>query len=150
MLEAVAAPEQVELDPPEARGKPVANTRAHCRLGRHDNAAPPTASTPCGLTLPGAGTAGWTSVSVNGDADGSVVRCNKKGVTTPVLLTFQTFKIVINTEGDADFYIDGVEQATELLAVSPSTLLCMALAIESGGASRSVDVDYWDIWVGRS
>ena len=107
------------------------------------------ASNAAGFAFTGAGTADWKMVSVNGNADGSVVRANVNGVTTPVLLTWQTFKVVLNADGDADYYIDGVEQGRENLAVSPSTLLNFAAALQSGGAGRSLDIDYREIWAGR-
>ena len=88
-------------------------------------------------------------VSVNGDGDGSVARANTGGATTPVLTTWQTFKVVLNVDGDAQYYIDGINHGGELLAVSPTVLLNFAAALQSGGTARSVDVDYVEIWAGR-
>ena len=107
------------------------------------------ASNAAGFTYTGAGTGSWKAVSVNGDADGSVITCNVGGATTPVVGTWQTLKIVINSEGDARFFINGIDQGEELLAVSPSTLLNSAIALQSGGTARSLDVDYIEIIAGR-
>lgn len=108
-----------------------------------------TASNAVGFTYTGAGTANWKAVSVNGDADGTVITCNTGGVTTPVVGTWQTFKIHVNADGDADYYIDGVHQGTEALAVSASTLLNIFVAQEEGGTARSTDIDYFEVWAGR-
>jgi hypothetical protein len=116
------------------------------------------ASNVAGFAYTGAGTANWKAVSVNADADGSVITCNKihtkadgtqSAVTTPVVGEWQTFKVVINSEGDADFYINGSWQGTELLAVAPTTTLIPAVALQSGGTARSLDVDYIDVVSGR-
>ena len=103
------------------------------------------ASNAAGFAFTGAGTADWKMVSVNGDADGSVARANANGVTTPVLTTWQTFKLAINRDGDVDYYIDGVFQGRENAAVSPTTLLAWAVAQQDGGAARSTDIDY--VWI---
>ena len=108
-----------------------------------------TASNAVGFAFTGAGTADWKAVSVNGDADGTVTRCNVGGATTPVLTTWQTFKVVINADGDADYYIDGIFQVREDLAVSPTTLLNFFVAQQDGGAARSTDLDYIEVWAGR-
>ena len=108
------------------------------------------ASNAAGFAYTGGGTADWKAVSVNGDADGSVFRCNNKGATTPVLTTWQTFKVVINEDGDADYYIDGVWEGREDLAVSTSTLLGFGACQEDGGAARSTDIDYVYQSAGRS
>ncbi len=108
------------------------------------------ASNAVGFAYTGAGTASWKAVSVNGDADGTVTACNKGGATTPTVATFQTFKIVLNQDGDADYYIDGTWQAREDLAVSATTLLAPAVAQQDGGTARSTDIDYLYINAGRS
>jgi len=102
-----------------------------------------------GFTYTGGGTADWKAVSVNGDADGTATRCNVGGATTPAVGTWQTFKVHVNADGDADFYIDGIWQYTEALAVSPTTLLNIFVAQEEGGTARSVDIDYFEVWADR-
>ena len=102
-----------------------------------------------GFAFTGAGTADWKAVSVNGAADGAITRCNTGGATTPVLLTWQTFKVVLNQDGDADYYIDGVFHVREDAAVSVSTLLAVGIAQQEGGTARSTDVDYIYVSAGR-
>lgn len=108
-----------------------------------------TASNGAGFAYTGGGTEDWKAVSVNGDADGTVTRCNKGGATTPVLATWQTFKVVINQDGDADFYINGIWQYREDAAVSASALLNLFVAQQDGGTARSTDIDYIEVWAGR-
>lgn len=108
------------------------------------------ASNAVGFAFTGAGTADWKMVSVNGDADGSVARANTGGATTPVLLTWQTFKLVINQDGDADYYIDGIFQGREDAAVSASTLLNYQVTMQDGGTTKSMDLDYIEVWSGRN
>ena len=107
------------------------------------------ASNAVGFAFTGAGTADWKAVSVNGDSDGAVTRLNTFGATTPVVGTFQTFRLVINEDGDADYFIDGIFHVREDAAVSASTLLAWSMGIQSGGAARSLDNDYVYISAGR-
>ena len=71
------------------------------------------------------------------------------GATTPELTTYQTFKIVVNADGDADYYIDGVFHARENLAVDPDVLLNIFVCQQDGGAARSTDLDYFYLSTGR-
>lgn len=107
------------------------------------------ASNAVGFAYTGGGTANWKGVSVNGDADGSVIALNAGGATTPVLTTWQTFKVVINQDGDADYYIDGTFHGREDAAVSASALLAPCVVQQDGGAARSTDIDYLYISAGR-
>lgn len=113
------------------------------------DAATTNASNAAGFAYTGAGTADWKAVSVNADADGSVTRCNNGGATTPATTTWQTFRVAINTDGDADFYIDGIWQDREDAAVAASTSLCPGWCIQGGGTARSMDIDYVFVQVGR-
>lgn len=108
-----------------------------------------TATNAAGFAYTGGGTADWKAVSVNADADGTVTRCNRGGATTPALGTWQTFKVVINVDGDADFYINGVWHYTETLAVAPATLLNLFVVQQDAGTARSTDIDYIEVWAGR-
>lgn len=107
------------------------------------------ASNAVGFAFTGSGTANWKGVSVNDDTDGAVIALNTGGVTTPVLTTWQTFKIVLNTDGDADFFIDGIFQGREDAAVSPTTLLNYQVTMQDGGTVMSMDLDYIEVWSGR-
>jgi len=102
-----------------------------------------------GFAYTGGGTADWKMVSVANNSDGTVARANAKGATTPAAGTFQTFKITLNEDGDADYYIDGVYQGSEAVAVTSTVLLNFAVALQSGGTGRSLDIDYVEIHCGR-
>ena len=111
-----------------------------------------------GFCYTGAGTANWKACGVDSDASRTPVVCNQgfvdatgasSRVTTPVVGRFQTLKVVINEDGDADFHINGSWQATIANAVSPDVLLNQYLAFLSGGTIRSVDVDYAYVSCGR-
>ena len=108
-----------------------------------------TSSDGAGFCYTGGGTADWKAVSTNADADGTVTRCNRGGATTPVLGTWQTFKLVVNVDGDVDFYIDGILHYTEELGVAPATLHNFFVSMVDGGTVRSMDIDYIEVWAGR-
>lgn len=108
-----------------------------------------TSSDGVGFCFTGAGTADWKAVSTNADADGTVTRLNKGGTTTPVLTTWQTFKLVVNQDGDVDFYIDGVNHYREDAAIAPATLHNWFVSMVDGGTVRSLDLDYIEVWASR-
>jgi hypothetical protein len=108
-----------------------------------------TSSDGAGFCYTGAGTADWKAVSTNADADGTVTRYNVGGATTPVVGTYQTFKLAVNADGDVDFYIDGVWHYREDLAVAPTTLHNVFVSMVDGGTARSMDIDYIEVWAGR-
>jgi len=118
-------------------------------LDDSDAIAASAAATCVGFAYTGTGTANWKCVSSNADANGAVTAANQGGVTTPVVGTWQTFKITINTDGDADYYIDGIWQAREDLAVPPATLLNIYMCQADGGTARSTDIDYFEVIAGR-
>ena len=107
------------------------------------------ASDAAGFCYTGGGTASWKCCSVIADTSRTPVAANQGGATTPVLTTFQTFRIRYNTDGDANFYINGTWQAEILLAVTPGTLENQYLAFLSGTTARSVDADYAYVRVAR-
>lgn len=104
-----------------------------------------------GFYYTGAGTASWKFAATKGGSDnaGAPIVCNQGGATTPVVGTYQTFKVVLNEDGDADGYINGRWQGRLDAAVTAATLLNSAVAIQSGGTARSIDVDYIRITGGR-
>lgn len=108
-----------------------------------------TAANAVGFCYTGAGTADWKAVATNAGTDGTVTRCNVGGATTPVVGTWQTFKVVVNVDGDADYYINGVWHVNKQLAVAPATLLNIFVCQQDGGTARSTDIDYWEVWAGR-
>ena len=102
-----------------------------------------------GFCYTGAGTANWKACSVINGTSRTPVACNQGGVTTPAVGTYQTFRIVLNVDGDADFYINGIWQARIDLAVTPGTLLAPSIGQQTGGTARGFDADYRYVGCGR-
>lgn len=102
-----------------------------------------------GFVYTGGGTANWKAVAVKGDASKTPVACNKGGATTPVLTTYQTFRLEINEDGDVDYYINGLWQARIDEGVTGTVLFAPYLGFEDGGTARSVDADYNYMECGR-
>lgn len=107
------------------------------------------ASDAAGFCYTGAGTANWKACAVIANTSRTPVACNQGGATTPAVGTYQTFRIVINQDGDADFYIDGRWQARIDLAVTPGTLLAPSIGAQTGGTARGIDADYRYVECGR-
>ena len=104
-----------------------------------------------GFCYTGGGTADWKAAASNATANVTAVRCNNGGkVTTPVLTEYQTLKIVVNEDGDADFYINGAWHARLDAAIPAATLMCPHFDIVGGGTARSMYIDYVDIVAGRA
>lgn len=93
----------------------------------------------------GGGTANWKAVASKNGTDATPVACNKGGATTPVVGEYQTFKIDVNSDGDADFYINGNWQARIDSAITPSTLMCFGWDLIGGTTARSGYLDYVEI-----
>ena len=89
----------------------------------------------------------WYAVGVKADTDAVSV---ETGVAPAAAGTYQTLKVVVNQDGDADFYIDGKWEGRVDNAVTASTSLCAICLVETrtGGAS-SLDCDYREVWAGR-
>lgn len=102
-----------------------------------------------GFCYTGAGTANWKACSVKADSSRTPVACNKGGVTTPVVGTYQTLRIVLNEDGDADYFINGIWQARIDLAVTATTLLAPTINVQTGGTARGIDADYRFVECGR-
>jgi len=107
-----------------------------------------TASDAVGFVYDSAGSDLWDMVSVKGDADGAQTSVN--AAFAPRLDTFQTFRIVLNSDGDADFFIDGNFVGTRENAVTASVLLAPAVAQLANGTAASVDIDYLYLCAGRA
>ena len=104
----------------------------------------------CGFMYTGGGTANWKVAGVKNGSDTAVVACDDFGATTPVAATFQTFTIILDAAGNAEFFINGHWQASVANAVTATTLLSFGAAIQSGGTARSLDIDYVRYEVGRA
>lgn len=104
-----------------------------------------------GFAYTGAGTADWKAVAVNNGSapTGVPARLNRGGATTPAVGTWQTFKVVLSTEGHARWYINGIEQLNIDSALRATVLLNVGIALQGGGTARSLDVDYVELRYGR-
>jgi len=95
------------------------------------------------------GAAVWQCVGVKANADTAITAAASK--YNPVLGTFQTFRIVVNENGAASFYIDGNTIKENLAdAVTAATLLCPVISIRDDGAAGSIDTDYVYVNCGRA
>lgn len=108
-----------------------------------------TATDLAGFAYTGAGTASWKCVATRNDVDATVATANVGGATTPVVGTYQTFKVVLNEDGDAYYYLNGIFQTRIASAIRATVDLTVCVGLQSGGTARDVDIDYIDIWTGR-
>jgi len=69
-----------------------------------------------------------------------------------VLTTYHIYRIQLDADGNARFYIDGALVAEHLLAVTTTDPLCFSLQalITAGSTAAFVDIDYVKIWQNRS
>jgi hypothetical protein len=70
-----------------------------------------------------------------------------------VLTTYHIYRIQLDTDGNARFYIDGVLVAEHLLAVTTTDDLCFAfqaLITAGAGTAAFINIDYIKIWQERS
>lgn len=68
----------------------------------------------------------------------------------PVLTTYQTFRVVVETDGSASFYINGNIIAENISGcVTAGTALAPYISIYDDGAACSLDVDYVFVSKGR-
>lgn len=73
-------------------------------------------------------------------------------VVAPVAATYEIFLIILNTDGDATFYRNGVRKGHVENAVTKTTALTPYVAVISraGTAARNLDVDYLWLWQNRT
>lgn len=81
----------------------------------------------------------WSMLTVNGG--GTAVRTDS--ATAPVAGTYQNFRIVIDSAGNAQFYINGAAEGTQALAVATTALLTPWVTLKSlSGAIKTVNLAY--------
>lgn len=102
-----------------------------------------------GFMYTGAGTANWKFAGSKSTADTAVSTANTGGATTPVVGTYQTFRIVLDILGNADFFINGIFQGHIDDCVTAGTQLAFGVCIQSGGTARNLDIDYIYMEKGR-
>lgn len=98
----------------------------------------------------------WQIVSVAGDVDGALTTVN---TNLPVATTFQSFRVEVNPDGTAYFFIDGVQVGigTSLTrttgrnaAITKTVLMTPIVAVRTETtAAKTVYVDYGYVQKGR-
>ena len=90
----------------------------------------------------------WYGIGVKADSDATPV---DTGVA-PVAGTYQTLRVVVNADGDADFYINGKYEGHVDDAITASVDCTPIIALEAQGAAgaKIVDVDYLYVEGGRN
>lgn len=104
-----------------------------------------TASTAVGFVYDSGGNDTWDMVSVDDDVDGAQT---STGVA-PVADTYQTLRVVVNSDGSAEFFINGKFEGSRTAAVDTDAVLCPAVAQKANGTACNVDVDYIYVKAGR-
>ncbi len=87
----------------------------------------------------------WYMCSVANNVDGAQT---STGVI-PVVDTFQTFRIVVELDGSATFYIDGKLVGSRDGAVTATVSLCPSIADLSSGTASGASMDYLYVEGGR-
>ena len=92
----------------------------------------------------------WYIVSQKASAAGTQTSC----AVGPTLATYQTFRIVVETNGDCRFFIDGDEitetNVARTAAVTTSVQYCPAVAQLASGTAADVHIDYVMVKAGRA
>ena len=91
----------------------------------------------------------WRCGGVAGDVDSTQTAANAKH--NPVLSTFQTFRIVVNEDGSASFFIDGdivVENVAGCVTKGTSVMACFQVC-KDATSTGLMDVDYCYVSKGR-
>lgn len=90
----------------------------------------------------------WRYGGVKGDTDSAHAAADSK--YNPVAATFQTLRVVVSSDGEGSFYINGNILAENVAdCVTVTTSLNAFFAISDDGAGGSLDVDYCYVCKGR-
>ncbi len=82
----------------------------------------------------------WYCVSVKNGSDGTPY---DTAIVPAAAATYQTFRVVLNSDGDADFFIDGKFVKTITDAVTATVALCAYICLETrASAAKTAHVDY--------
>jgi len=94
----------------------------------------------------------WACCSVKADADGTQTDC--EATDDPVLNTYQTFRITVESNGDTRYFINGkevtVSGAARTAAITTTDPLAACVAQLANGTAGSVYVDYIYVSAGRA
>jgi hypothetical protein len=92
----------------------------------------------------------WYCCAVKADAEGTPATFTGKtnGATTaPVASTYATFRVALNTDGDATFYYNGECVGHQATAVTAATLQCPYVGlIARENAAKNVTIDRITCW----
>lgn len=92
----------------------------------------------------------WYIITSKSTADGTQTSC----AVGPTLNTYQTFRIVVEANGDCRFFIDGDEitesGAARSTAITTTVQFCPAIAQLASGTAADVHVDYVMVKAGRA
>ena len=89
----------------------------------------------------------WHCVGVKADVDGTFVN---SGIAPATAGTFQTLRVVVDSDGNAEFFIDSKWVASMTNAVTATVALCAALVDEAREAgAKVIDIDYFHVESGR-
>ena len=93
--------------------------------------------------------ANWHIITSKATADGTQTSC----AVGPTLATYQTFRIVVESNGDCRFFIDGdeitVSGAARTAAITTTVQFCPCVARLCSGTAGTVQVDYVYVSQGR-
>jgi len=84
------------------------------------------------------------AVAVKANVDGTWV----SSAILPVLATYYTYRVEIDSDGTTRFFINGVCVSTQAAAITATTPLCaiVAAATRAGGVAEILTVDYIKAW----
>lgn len=103
----------------------------------------------CGFVYDSGEDTNWHIATSKAGADGTQTSC----AVGPTLSTYQTFRIVIESNGDCRFFIDGDEVtasgAAREAAVTTSVEFCPAVVQLTNGTAADVQIDYIAMKAGR-
>jgi hypothetical protein len=86
------------------------------------------------------------AVTCKNNTDGTVL---STGIA-PVNGTFHIYRVELDADGNAAFYMDGALVGTQASGVTASTALCAYVGcINREGSANTFDLDYLKIWMGR-
>jgi len=90
----------------------------------------------------------WHLVGVKADVDGTMVNTE---IAPAAAGTFQTLRIVVDADGNAEGFINGKYVGSVKNAVTTSTALCPAFVVEAREAgAKAADIDYFYVEAGRA
>ena len=93
----------------------------------------------------------WQAVGVSNNTDGTLDTGGARPLAAPVANVYETFEILLDTGGDADFYQNGKHVGSMPDAARPTIALAPAFMVYSltAGTQRILDVDWVNVSANR-